>query len=370
MILMQIIAIKTNLIWSVEINSHVHDSILCRFWRLHLIFFKISSWSYQEFHLYIDKTIGYPVSIYESRLWNEVSTVIQLNSRITMIKDHVINVKFYISFTRKISSWFPGRTQMPRLHEMSGRGLRQFVSWYVSRFEKMWSLSAVTPGKDVTWSVTIITTTLSFQKTTTRLNKRHCAKNDSVSRSWTLGQGRILLETDVLTTHAELFVAIRGTWRIYERSVQNVSGDRLNKIHYSDHVKSQNSVILLHVTRSWIYFISQKLRKIMQTNLLFSWRMLDWTIYLHEQFWFLWSRWQLWTNWNENQIIIFRSFRIPVSLLKWNEKTYLLNIYIYIYIYIYMYVRRTRHWSDSQRTRRYIKEVDDKSFLFSRKSDI
>ena len=38
-------------IWSVEIISHVHDSILSWSWRLHLIFFKISSWSYPEFRL-------------------------------------------------------------------------------------------------------------------------------------------------------------------------------------------------------------------------------------------------------------------------------------------------------------------------------
>ena len=38
-----------------KINSHVHDSILFRSWRLLLIFLKISSWSYQELHLYIDK---------------------------------------------------------------------------------------------------------------------------------------------------------------------------------------------------------------------------------------------------------------------------------------------------------------------------
>ena len=47
---------------------------------------------------------------------------------------------------------------------------------------------------------------------------------------------------------------------------ESISRDRLNKIHYSDHVKSQYSVILRHVTRSWIYFIKQKLQRIIQTN--------------------------------------------------------------------------------------------------------
>ena len=69
---------------------------------------------------------------------------------------------------------------------------------------------------------------------------------------------RILLESDVLMEHAELSVAMRGLDEFYERSIPNVSRDRLNKIQYSDHVKSQYSVILRHETRSWIYFIYQK----------------------------------------------------------------------------------------------------------------
>ena len=127
-------------------------------------------------------------------------------------------------------------------------------------------MTAVAPGKDVKWSIAIIITTLSFQMTTLRLDARHRAKNDAASRSWTLGQGRILLETDVLTEHAELSVAMRGLDACYERSVQNVSRGRLKKVHYPDHVKSQYSVILRHVTRSWIYFINQKLHRIIQTN--------------------------------------------------------------------------------------------------------
>ena len=39
----------------------------------------------------------------------------------------------------------------------------------------------------------------------------------------------------------------------------------------------------------------------------------------------------------------------------------------YIYIYIYN-LRRTRHWRDSQRTRRYIKEVDQEVFISRRAS--
>ena len=127
-------------------------------------------------------------------------------------------------------------------------------------------VTAVAPGKDITWSITIIPTTLSFQMTTLRLDARHRAKNGAASRSWTLGQGRILLETDVVTEYAELSVGMSGLDQSCERSVQNVSRDRLNKIQYSDHVKSQYSVILLHISRSWIYFINQKLHRMIQTN--------------------------------------------------------------------------------------------------------
>ena len=85
-ILIQIIAIKTNSIWSVgKINSHVHDSILLWSWRLHLIFFKISSWSHQEFHLYINKIIDYPVSIY---------------FRNQMIQTLLLVTKYYTNSTR------------------------------------------------------------------------------------------------------------------------------------------------------------------------------------------------------------------------------------------------------------------------------
>ena len=253
---MQINAIKTNSIWFVEIISHVHDSILFRSRRLLLIFFKISSWSYQELHLYKDKAIDFPVSLYESRLWNEGSIVIQLNSRVTTIKDHVINVKIYISFTRY-------------LHDLKmERGSRDNTRFQIEDSDSPYRdtchdlknvvVTAVASGKDNTCGITITTTTLSFQKTTTRLDARHCAKNDAASRSWTLGQDRILLETDVLTTHAELFVALRALDECCERSVLNISRERLIKNHYSDHVKSQYSLILRHISRSWIYFVYQK----------------------------------------------------------------------------------------------------------------
>ena len=122
---------------------------------------------------------------------------------------------------------------------------------------------------------------------------------------------------------------------VCERSIQNVNRDRLNKIHYSDHVKPPYAMILRHVTRSWIYFIKQKLQRIIQINQLFSWWMMDWIKYTYEQFWFLWFSWAMWPNWNENQIFIYRSFTIPVLVI-WNEKKYLLYIWIYIYICIFV----------------------------------
>ena len=87
---------------------------------------------------------------------------------------------------------------------------------------------------------------------------------------------------------------------------------------------------------------------------------MNWIKCKNEQFWFLWFSWALWQNWNENQIIIYRSLTIPVVLVKWNEKTCLL------YIYILFYLRRTRHWHDSQRRRRYIKEVDQEVLYFAK----
>ena len=78
----------------------------------------------------------------------------------------------------------------------------------------------------------------------------------SVSRSWTLIHGKDTTwnwRPDGRTRR--LFVAMRGLDECYERAVKNVSRDRLKKVHYSDHVKSQYSVILRHVTWSWIYFI-------------------------------------------------------------------------------------------------------------------
>ena len=222
---------------------------------------------------------------------------------------------------------------------------------------------AVTPGKVFTWSITIITTTLSFQKTTTRLDARHRTKNDSVSRSWTpILEGYYLKLTSWWSTRSfpSLYVDLTN---VNERSIQNVSSDRLNKIHYSDHVKSQYSVILRRVTRSWIYFIKQKLRRLIQTNPSFSWRMLDWTMCTHEQFWFLWSSWVLWSNWNENQIIISSSFRISVVLVKWNEKTYLLNIFIYVCSSNASLTWQSTNKKIHQRSWR-------RSFVFSRKSVI
>ena len=212
---------------------------------------------------------------------------------------------------------------------MTHRGLRQFVSRYVSRFK--------TCGRDhsCSWKRCDTTSTLSFHMTTLWLDARHRTKNTLRITIMNSGTGKDTSWNWRPDGHAEFSVATRGLDECYERSIQNVSRDRLIKIQYSDHVKSQYAVIFRHVTRSWIYFINQKSHRIFQTDQLYSWWLLDWTICTDEQFCFLRCSWALWSNWNENQIVIFRSFRIPVILVKWNEKTYLLNKYKYImYIYI------------------------------------
>ena len=151
---------------------------------------------------------------------------------------------------------------------------------------------------------------------------------------------------------------------VCEQSVQNISRERFNNIQYSDHVKSQYSVILLHISRSWIYFINQKLHRIIQTNHSFFRRMLNWIICTHEQFWFLWFSWALWPNWNENQILVYRSFTIPVVFVKWKEKTYLLKKK-------YIFVCSSNASLTWQST---IKKIHQRSwrrsFVFSRKSVI
>ena len=266
------------------------------------------------------------------------SSIIQLNSRITLIKDHVVNVTFR-SHLQDILMIYQQNADIAITRDVRSRIPTDRIPIRVA-IKKMWS-----------W-LQLLLTKMSHGVLLSSLRLCHCRRRRpdwtrdivrrirSPSRSWTLGLGRILLETDVLTMYTELSVAVRELDEWYERSSQNVSRDRLNKIHYSDHVKSQYSVILRHVTRLWIYFINQKLHRITKTNALFSWRMLTWFRCTHEQFWFFWSSWPLWSNWNENQIIISLSFRIPVVLVKWNEKTYPLNI-IHIYIYIIFVERDT-----------------------------
>ena len=249
-----------------------------------------------------------------SRLWFDGSGVIQLNSRITMIKDHVVNVTIRshlqdvlmiykqnadIAITRDI------RSKTPTVRITIRVAIKKMLSWLQLLLTKI-------THRVLLWSQRLCHYRWRRPDWTRDIVRRI----RSASRSWTLGLERILLETDVLTMYAELSVAVRELYEWCERSSQNVSRDRLNKIHYSDHVKSQYSVILRHVTRLWIYFINQKLHKITKTNALFSWRILVWFICTHEQFWFFWSSWPLWPNWNENQIIISLSFKIPVVLVK------------------------------------------------------
>ena len=110
-----------------------------------------------------------------SRLWNEGSAVIQLNSCITMIKGHVGKEKFTSHFTR-----YPHDLRIERESRDYTRGqIEDSDSSYrdTRRDLKNVVVITVTPGKDVTWSIPIITTTLSFQKTTLRLDARHRATN-------------------------------------------------------------------------------------------------------------------------------------------------------------------------------------------------
>ena len=83
--------------------------------------------------------------------------------------------QIYISFTR-----YPHDLRIQRESRDYTRGqMENSDSSYrdTRRDLKNVVVIAVTPGKDVTWSIPIITTTLSFQKTTIRLDARHRATN-------------------------------------------------------------------------------------------------------------------------------------------------------------------------------------------------
>ena len=99
------------------------------------------------------------------------------------MKHHVVNVKFYISFTRY-------------LHDLKiEHGSRDNTRFQIENSDSPYRdtchdlknvvVVAVASGKENTCSMTISTTTLSFQKTTIRLDARHRAKDDAASRSWT-----------------------------------------------------------------------------------------------------------------------------------------------------------------------------------------
>ena len=305
-----------------------------------------------------------------SRLWSQGSGVIRHNSHITMIKDHVANVKIYISFTRC-------------LHDLqTERGSRDYTLRQIEDFDSPYrdtchdlknvNVDAVAPGKDNTWSITIITTTLSFQMTTLRLDARHRAKNTFSITIVNYGTGKeyYFKLTSGWSTRSFPSLCVDLTNVANDRS-RTSAEERFNKIQYSDHVKSQYSEIFTSHIEIVVLLLSIK-NSTDLSKLIHYFRDECWIEpYAHtsssDSFW---SSWALWPNWNENQIIINRSFKFLSS--SWNEmrRTYLLVIkYIYIYIlYIYIYVRRTRHWRDSQRRRRYIEEVDQEVLIRERVS--
>ena len=219
---------------------------------------------------------------------------------------------------------------------MSDRGFRQSVSRYVSRFENV-VVDAVADGKDYLHRITIIITTLSFQKTTLRLDARHRATN-------TFSITIVNSDTGKDTTWNWRPDGARGavrrdswTWRMI-RTIdhQNVSRDRLNKIQYSDHVKSQYSVILRLISRSWIYFIKQKLQRIIQTNHLFFLTNVELN-HMHTRAVLIpvikLSAVIKLTRQSDYNISFVQ---IPVVLVKWHEKTFpFISTSLYIYIYIY-----------------------------------
>ena len=152
------------------------------------------------------------------------------------MKHHVVNVKFYISFTRY-------------LHDLKiERGSRDNTrfqiedsdspwSRYVSRFEKCWSWPQLHLEKITRCSITITTTTLSFQKTTIRLDGatscRRMTLSITIVNLWTLGLGRILLESDVRIGARGAFRRCAWTWRMIRTiAFHNVNRDRLIKIQW------------------------------------------------------------------------------------------------------------------------------------------
>ena len=150
--------------------------------------------------------------VFEVKDWQLFSSIRVLRCNGTRRKGEI-----YISFTRyphDLRIEHESRTYTRDQMENSDSSYRD-----TRRDLKNVIVIAVTPGIDVTWSIPIITTTLSFQEMTLRLDARHRATNTFSITIVNFDTGKDTLETDVLMEDAELFVAISTLDEFNERSI-------------------------------------------------------------------------------------------------------------------------------------------------------